>query len=478
MENVFIDLGDDLQVANGDSLTIGEDNILSESETIVGPPGPPGPPGKDGKDGQDGQAATITVGNTTTTAPETDAIVTNVGDEQNAVLNFSIPRGAQGLQGEQGETGEAGEDGFSPIVQVTETPTGYSLLITDAEGTTGVNLYNGVDGADGQAATITVGSTTTGSAGTNASVTNSGTSSAAVLDFVIPRGADGAPGADGQDGAPGADGQAATITVGTTTTGSAGTNASVTNTGTSSAAVLDFVIPRGADGAPGADGADGAPGADGQAATITVGTTSTGNPGTSASVTNSGTSSAAVFNFVIPRGADGQNGTNGQDGAPGAAATITVGSTTTGGAGTNASVTNSGTSSAAVLDFVIPKGDTGDTGATGPTGPGAIADYAHYETILNSDQTSGTFSYTATKNGFVLLTMGANNTRAFSTIQVRPSGTTTDINVGSFVISAHSSSGNTQITTCYPLGTGDTLKATNLSSNVFVTSRTIFVPYK
>lgn len=248
MEDVFIDLGNDFQLGNGDNFTIGEDNLLSESETLVGPQGPPGPPGRDGVDGQDGQAATITVGTTTTTAPGTDAIVTNVGDDQDAILNFSIPRGAQGERGETGETGPAGADGFSPVVQVSETPTGYSLIITDAEGTTGANLYNGVDGqdgADGQAATITVGSTTTGNAGTNASVTNSGTTSAAVLDFVIPRGADGAPGQDGSDGAPGADGQAATVTVGSTTTGNPGTSASVTNSGTTSAAVLNFTIPRG-----------------------------------------------------------------------------------------------------------------------------------------------------------------------------------------------------------------------------------------
>ena len=61
----------------------------------------------------------------------------------------------------------------------------------------------------------------------------------------------GRDGQDGQDGQDGADGQAATITIGTVTTGAAGTNASVTNSGTSSAAVFDFVIPRGADGSSG-----------------------------------------------------------------------------------------------------------------------------------------------------------------------------------------------------------------------------------
>lgn len=65
----------------------------------------------------------------------------------------------------------------------------------------------------------------------------------------------------------------------------------------------------------------------------------------------------------------GPAGANGTNGADGAAATITVGTTTTGAAGSSASVTNSGTSSAAVFDFTIPRGDTGATGATGATGP-------------------------------------------------------------------------------------------------------------
>ena len=59
-------------------------------------------------------------------------------------------------------------------------------------------------------------------------------------------------------------------------------------------------------------------------------------------------------------------------GDKGDTATVAVGSTTTGNAGTNASVTNSGTSTDGVFDFVIPRGDTGNgiasitkTGSTG-----------------------------------------------------------------------------------------------------------------
>jgi hypothetical protein len=71
--------------------------------------------------------------------------------------------------------------------------------------------------------------------------------------------------------------------------------------------------------------------------------------------------------LVGPTGATGSTGATGAKGD--AAATISVHSTTTGAAGTNASVTNSGTSSAVLLDFVIPRGADGATGATGATGP-------------------------------------------------------------------------------------------------------------
>lgn len=49
--------------------------------------------------------------------------------------------------------------------------------------------------------------------------------------------------------------------------------------------------------------------------------------------------------------------------------TVDVGTTTTGAEGTQASVTNSGTTHNAVFNFTIPKGDTGATGPQGPTGP-------------------------------------------------------------------------------------------------------------
>lgn len=82
-------------------------NILEEGKrcnctpVIVGPTGPTGPSGP----------ATISVGITTTSDPDVNASVTNVGTNENAILNFSIPRGATGIQGPTGERGPQGLQG-------------------------------------------------------------------------------------------------------------------------------------------------------------------------------------------------------------------------------------------------------------------------------------------------------------------------------------------------------------------------------
>jgi hypothetical protein len=104
------------------------------------------------------------------------------------------------------------------------------IAVPSAPALVGVEIQRGVTGA---AATIEVGTVTTGAAGSSATVTNSGTTGAAVLDFTIPRGATGETG------------EAATISVGTVTTGAAGSSVVVENTGTENDAVLDFTIPKG-----------------------------------------------------------------------------------------------------------------------------------------------------------------------------------------------------------------------------------------
>ena len=90
-------------------------------------------------------------------------------------------------------------------------------------------------------------------------------------------------------------GTAATIAIGSTLTGAPGTNAIVTNTGTTNNAVLNFTIPRGE------------PGINGQNATIEIGTTNTLPSGSQATVTNSGTPTNAILNFGIPGSNDAIN---------------------------------------------------------------------------------------------------------------------------------------------------------------------------
>ena len=316
--------------------------------------------------------------------------------------NTGGPTGAQGVKGDKGDKGDTGAQGVQ-----------------------------GVRGEQGEAATIHVGSTVTLPAGLQATVVNSGTEHEAVLDFGIPRGEkgeqgerglQGEQGIRGEKGVQGEKGDAATITVGSVSTSAAGTQASITNSGTSSAAIFDFVVPKGDKGEQGVQGEKGEQGDKGDAATIAVGTVKTGATGESASVTNSGTSSAAVFDFVIPRGekgeqgekgAQGDIGKTGAQGEAGAAATVQVGTVKTGAAGSQVIVTNSGTTSAAILDFTIPRGDKGEAGQGAgdmlaseydPTGvvqnAGGIADYVagHSTSItktseLTNDGADGTSTY-------------------------------------------------------------------------------------
>lgn len=62
---------------------------------------------KTGLKGDPGEAATIQVGTVTASDPGSDPEVTNSGTEQEAVLNFVLPRGIQGPMGPKGDPGTA-----------------------------------------------------------------------------------------------------------------------------------------------------------------------------------------------------------------------------------------------------------------------------------------------------------------------------------------------------------------------------------
>lgn len=81
-----------------------------------------------------------------------------------------------------------------------------------------------------------------------------------------------------------------------------------------------------------------------------------------------GVTTNSPWSMFVAEGAPGATGSTGASGSAGSAATVAVHSTTTGNAGTSATVTNVGSSSAASLDFVIPRGDVGATGSAGSAG--------------------------------------------------------------------------------------------------------------
>jgi hypothetical protein len=173
-------------------------------------------------------------------------------------------------------------------------------------------------------------------------------------------------------GSGGGSGETATIAVGTVTTGDAGTAASITNAGTDTAAVFNFVIPRGDTGVTGATGATGPQGPPGETGAtgpqglqgIQGETGPQGLQGIQGEIGPQGLQGEqGIQGEVGPQGSQGETGPTGAQGPqgdPGTAATITIGAVTTGAAGSSVVVTNTGTSTAAILNFTVPKGDTGD----------------------------------------------------------------------------------------------------------------------
>lgn len=105
--------------------------------------------------------------------------------------------------------------------------TWYSLAVNKGSEPTSTNSNwsalggSGPQGPAGSAATVAVGTTTTGAAGTDAEVTNAGTASAAILNFNIPAGEQGAKGDPGATGPQGAQGEQG-LTGATGATGAAG----------------------------------------------------------------------------------------------------------------------------------------------------------------------------------------------------------------------------------------------------------------
>jgi hypothetical protein len=126
-------------------LTVGGTSFVPGDVTAVGPPG---------ADGADGDDATVTVGTVTTGAAGTNVIITNVGTANDAILDFTIPRGDTGASG--AGTGDmiaaqnlndvaSKPTAFANIKQAaTTSATGVVELATTAEASTGTDTTRAV----------------------------------------------------------------------------------------------------------------------------------------------------------------------------------------------------------------------------------------------------------------------------------------------------------------------------------------------
>ena len=237
-----------------------------------------------GEPGEDGAAATVRVGSTTTVNSDSRASVENVGTRTAAVLNFTIPRGEKGDPGTSIKIiarfntyeelvamypdGSDIDGGF--LVGPEHGPCEYYFWDHEVDKWVSMGPIRGPQGEIGDK----------GDPGDDVrglAILTSVTSYAKLIELypdgsvldgwgiitndtkeywywdhiqLMWKSAGCILGLKGDQGDPG---QSATIKVGTVTTSEPGTEASVTNIGDSLNAVLDFVIPRGSTGEKGAD---------------------------------------------------------------------------------------------------------------------------------------------------------------------------------------------------------------------------------
>lgn len=204
-----------------------------------------------------------------------------------AAAGAAGPMGAQGPQGFQGPTGYAGQPGAvgpqgiagpagSPgLIGATGTSGPAGLVgatgpsgatgATGIPGTNGTNGTNGVPGPPGmkfRGAWLTAYGYAANDAVTygipaSTYIAISSNTSQDPIDYPTVWTLLAQAGSNGFTGPSGPAGPAATVTIGTVTTSSPGTPAAVTNSGSTSAAVLNFTIPQGATGAGGSSGGAG-----------------------------------------------------------------------------------------------------------------------------------------------------------------------------------------------------------------------------
>ena len=216
----------------------------------------------------------------------------NVEDEDNAKLyvkgdaayeyltDMSGAQGIQGPQGPAGATGQTGPQGVG-ITSIIKTNTSglvdtYTITLSNNSTSTftvtnGAQGPQGANGATGATPQITA-QVTTLAAGSNATVSQTGTAERPVLTFGIPRGntgEQGVQGIQGEKGDTGATGATPQITVQVQGL-AAGSQPTVSQTGTAENPTITLGIPAGATGAQGQTGPQGPAGANGQTPTLSI----------------------------------------------------------------------------------------------------------------------------------------------------------------------------------------------------------------
>jgi hypothetical protein len=296
----------------------------------------------------EGRQSTVSVGTTTAVNPNVNPSVANSGTSQNLIADFSLPR-APTLA-----------FGTATVVNPNVNPS-VSTSTSNGDVTFNLSLPS--------AASVTLGTVTAVNANVSPSISNVGTNGNVVLNFSVPN--------------------AAAISLGATTALNPNQTPTLTNSGTNGNVVLNFGIPS--------------------AASVSVGTITALDPDTNPTVTNSGTNGNVVLDIGIPRARNvssttvvdpNVNPTVTEDGEGDfifnlpRAATVTVGTVTTGAAGGSASVSNVGTNGDTVLNFTIPEGARGVTprGLWSAGTTYAINDLAYYNGSTYRRLTNGVTS--------------------------------------------------------------------------------------
>lgn len=142
------------------------------------------------------KANNFSVGTVETDSDQTNVSIIDTGEGY--TFNFSFPKGVKGdpgkdgMQGIQGEKGEPGKDGLSATIKIGEVTTGEpgsDVTVENVGDDTNAVLNISIPkGADGKAASIKIGTVTTGESGDEAKVENVGTDTEAILNFTLPKG--------------------------------------------------------------------------------------------------------------------------------------------------------------------------------------------------------------------------------------------------------------------------------------------------